>query len=226
MEQYRSIAIDGPSGAGKTSLAKLIAVKLGFLRVDTGAMYRAIGLNAWRKGIDPKDAAAVEAMLPETEISLSYDADGTQHVWLGGEDVSSEIRRPEISMYASDVSALSVVRAFLLNRQRDLAKQANVIMDGRDIGTVILPNADVKIFLTASDEERARRRYKELKEKGMNTTYEEVLEDMRLRDKNDSTRAEAPLKPAEDSVIVDTTELDIDQSFKALYDLIVGRLGL
>ncbi|MBR6812630.1 MAG: (d)CMP kinase [Oscillospiraceae bacterium] len=226
MDQYKSIAIDGPSGAGKTSLAKLLAVKLGFLRVDTGAMYRAIGLNAFRKGIDPSDAPAVEAMLPDTVISLSYDDEGTQHVWLNGEDVSAEIRRPEISMYASAVSALSVVRAFLLNRQRDLAKHDNVIMDGRDIGTVILPNADVKIFLTASDEERARRRWLELKEKGMQTTFEEVLDDMRLRDKNDSTRAEAPLKPAEDSVIVDTTELNIEQSFKALYDLIVGRLGL
>ena len=226
MEQYRSIAIDGPSGAGKTSLAKLLGVKLGFLRVDTGAMYRAIGLNAWRNGVDPSDAAAVEALLPNTEISLSYDPEGTQHVWLNGEDVSAEIRRPEISMYASAVSAISVVRAFLLNRQRDLAKHDNVIMDGRDIGTVILPNADVKIFLTASDEERARRRWLELKEKGMQTTYEEVLDDMRLRDKNDSTRAEAPLKPAEDSVIVDTTDLNLEESFKALLALIVGRLGL
>ncbi len=224
MGSYKSIAIDGPAGAGKTSLARMLAERFDFLLVDTGAMYRAIGLHACENGVDPNEEAAMAKLLPGTDICLRYDKGRVQRVILNGRDVSEEIRSPAISMYASAVSALPPVRAFLLDLQRGLALKNNVIMDGRDIGTVILPNADVKIFLTASDETRARRRFAELQEKGLEPIWEEVLRDMRTRDRNDSSRAAAPLRPAQDSIIVDTTDLTLEQSFEVLSELIGKRL--
>jgi len=203
-----NIAIDGPSGAGKSTLAKALAADLGYIYVDTGAMYRAIGLYVFRCGITPTDAESVTAKLPEIKITLSYE-NGTQKIALNGEDVSSEIRMPDISMYASHVSAIPEVRSFLLNLQRDLAAANNVIMDGRDIGTVILPSADLKIFLTASPEARARRRYRELCERGETVTFEEVFEDMQKRDTNDSTRKVAPAIPAKDAIHLDNSELTL-----------------
>ena len=187
----RSVAIDGPSGAGKSTLAKSVSKRFGFVYVDTGALYRAVGLYVRQKGVHSKDAPAVEKLLPEIKIDIEYDSDGNQHILLNGEDVSGKIREPEISIYASDVSAMPAVRAFLLDMQRSLAERYDVVMDGRDIGTVVLPKASVKIFLTASQEERARRRHKELTEKGIACTYEEVLRDMQYRDKNDSSRIPA-----------------------------------
>lgn len=224
--QAISIAIDGPSGAGKSSLARRCASAFGFLYVDTGAIYRTVGLAACRKGIDRKDSAAVEKMLPNISIRLQYNADGEQRMFLDGEDVSDEIRKPEISLCASDVSSLPVVRSYLMQMQRSLAEENNVIMDGRDIGTVILPNADLKIFLTASAEARAQRRMKELQEKGMPCAFEDVLKDIRYRDEQDSSRAAAPLRQAEDAVLVDTSELDFDESFAVLSQLIIERFCL
>jgi len=222
----RSVAIDGPSGAGKSSLAKCISKRFGFVYVDTGAIYRAVGLYVRRKGVASKDAPAVEKLLPEISIDIEYDGEGNQHILLNGEDVSDKIREPEISIYASDVSAMPAVRAFLLGMQRSLAERYDVVMDGRDIGTVVLPNASVKIFLTASPEERARRRHKELTEKGVNCTYEEVLRDMQYRDKNDSSREIAPLRPAEDSILLDTTELSFEESADRIAQIISERLGI
>jgi cytidylate kinase len=185
------IAIDGPSGAGKSTVAKALAAKLGIVYVDTGALYRTVGYYVRSQNVDPKNAEAVEALLPKVQIDLRYE-NGIQRVYLNGEDLGDAIRTPEMSMYASAVSAIPAVRAFLLDTQRDIAAKNSVIMDGRDIGTVILPNADVKIFLTASNECRAQRRCDELKAKGIETSYEEVLADMIERDRNDSTRAVAP----------------------------------
>ena len=221
-----SIAIDGPSGAGKSTLARSIAAKLGYLYVDTGAIYRTIGLEVFRRGLDPKNEAEVSAILPELSIRMEYEDDGLQHMFLNGEDVTADIRLPNISLYASDVSALPAVRAFLLEMQRELARRNCVIMDGRDIGTVVLPDAEVKIYLTASAEERAKRRFLELAARGAGKTYQEVLEEQRLRDDNDMHRAIAPLKPAEDSVIVDTTELDFEQSKQAVLSIIRERVGV
>ncbi len=211
-----AIAIDGPAGAGKSTIAKAAAKHLGFIYVDTGAMYRAIGLYTIRKGVDPKDANGVIELLSEIEVSLARDENKNQLVILNGEDVSGLIRTEQVSMAASNVSAIPEVRAFLLGLQRDLASSQNVIMDGRDIGTVVLPDAKVKIFLTASAEIRARRRYDELIAKGDNVVYEDVLADVIERDNNDMNRPIAPLKPAQDSVIVDTSDLSLDESIELL----------
>lgn len=218
-----SVAIDGPSGAGKSTLAKRLAKELGYLYVDTGAMYRSIGLFALRKGVDPKDEAAVTALLPQIQIELRY-VDGAQRVLLCGEDVSEAIRAENVGMATSAVSAHPPVRAFLLELQRGMARTHDILMDGRDIGTVILPNATVKIFLTASAEARADRRFKELQEKGVDTDYQTVLEDIRRRDYQDSHRATAPLRQAEDAVLVDTSEMDLEESFQALKSLILSRI--
>ncbi len=214
-----NIAIDGPSGAGKSSLAKALAKRLSVIYVDTGALYRAIGLFVRRRETDPKDAEAVTALLPEISLSLAF-RDGSQHVYLCGEDVGELIRTPEISMYASAVSAIPAVRAFLLDTQRSLAKENSVIMDGRDIGTVILPNAEAKIFLTASNTARAKRRVLELKAKGIETTYEEVLADMNERDKNDASRAVAPAVPAADAVILDNSDMSEEETIETALRII------
>ena len=225
-KEHYSIAVDGPSGAGKSTLAKALARELNIIYVDTGAIYRTIGLEGFRRGLDPKNEAEVSAILPELSIRMEYEDDGLQHMFLNGEDVTADIRLPSISLYASDVSALPAVRAFLLEMQRELARRNCVIMDGRDIGTVVLPDAEVKIYLTASAEERAKRRFLELAARGAGKTYQEVLEEQRLRDDNDMHRAIAPLKPAEDSVIVDTTELDFEQSKQAVLSIIRERVGV
>ena len=221
-----SIAIDGPSGAGKSTLARRCAEAFGFLYADTGAIYRTVGLAALRRGIDRKDPDAISRMLPEIQIELKYNETGEQRMFLDGEDVSDAIRLPEISICASDVSSLALVRQYLMNMQRSLAEHSSVIMDGRDIGTVVLPNADLKIFLTASAEARAERRLKELLEKGVDTDFDAVLADIRYRDEQDSTRAAAPLRKAADAVLVDTSDLDLDESFALLSQLIIERFCL
>ena len=215
-----SIAIDGPSGAGTSTLAKSLAARLGYLYVDTGAIYRTIGYYAFSNGIDPKDEAAVVASLPEIRVEMTYGDDGLQHMLLNGADVTKEIRLPEISMYASAVSAHPGVRTFLLEMQRQLARTNNVIMDGRDIGTVVLPDAKVKVYLTATSEERARRRCLELEQRGTPEPFEKVLKEIEERDWNDSHRAVAPLRQAEDAVLLDTTELNFEQSEEALLKII------
>ncbi len=226
MMNYISIALDGPSGAGKSTLAKSIAGKLGYLYVDTGAIYRTIGYYAFTNHIDPKNETAVTAVLPEIRVEMVYGDDGLQHMLLNGEDVTTQIRLPEISMYASAVSAHPSVRAFLLDMQRQLARTNHVVMDGRDIGTVVLPDATVKVFLTADAEERARRRMRELEQRGTPQPFEEVLRDIQQRDWNDSHRAVAPLKQAEDAILLDTTLLDFAQSEEALLAIIRERAGL
>lgn len=218
-----SVAIDGPSGAGKSSLAKRLAADLGYVYVDTGAMYRTIGLYAVRQGADLHDETAVVALLPQIRLDIRL-VDGTQHVYLNGEDVSEAIRAEEIGMAASAVSAYPQVRAFLLETQRSLAANQNVLMDGRDIGTVVLPNATVKIFLTASPEARAQRRCKELQEKGQPAEFETVLADIRQRDYQDTHREVAPLKQAEDAILVDTSDIDFDQSFAVLKRTILEHI--
>ena len=219
-----SIAIDGPSGAGKSTLARSIAAKLEYLYVDTGAIYRTIGLYALENGVDPKDEAAVTATLPNIQVGLEYGEDGLQHMLLNGRDVTKDIRLPDVSLYASAVSAHPPVRAFLLEMQRKLARENNVIMDGRDIGTVVLPDADVKVFLTATAAERARRRCLELEQRGTPQPFEKVLAEIEERDYNDSHRATAPLRQAEDAVLLDTTELDFAQSEAAMMKLIGERV--
>jgi len=221
-----SIAIDGPSGAGKSTLAKSLAAKLGYLYVDTGAIYRTIGYHAFSNGIDPKDEAAVVGALPDIKVEMTYGDDGLQHMLLNGQDVTREIRLPEISMYASAVSAHPGVRSFLLEMQRQLARTNNVIMDGRDIGTVVLPDAKVKVYLTASAEARARRRCLELEQRGTPEPIEKVLHEIEERDWNDSHRAVAPLRQAEDAVLLDTTELDFQQSEEALLKIIEEKTVL
>ena len=216
---YISVAIDGPSGAGKSTVARAAAARLGFVYVDTGAMYRAIGLAVCRRGISGADAAGIAAALPEIEIRLAYQ-DGAQHVLLCGEDVSDAIRTPEIAYYASKVSAVPEVRKFLLDVQRDMAKKGNILMDGRDIGTVILPDAPVKIFLTASAEKRAERRYLELCQKDRQLTRESVLHDIVERDRQDMTRAAAPLRQADDAVLLDTSDMTLDESIEAVLQII------
>ena len=220
MSKFVSVAIDGPSGAGKSTAAKNLAKKMGYIYVDTGAIYRTVGLAAQYANVDSKDAAGVIALLPDVHIDIDYDADGTQMMLLNGQNVSKEIRTPRSSIYASDVSAIPEVRAFLMDMQRDMAKKHSVVMDGRDIGTVVLPNADVKVFVTASAEERARRRCRELEQKGNPTPYEEVLRDIEYRDKQDSTRAVAPLKPAEDAVMLDNSDLTAEQTLAALVAIV------
>ncbi|MBQ1284004.1 MAG: (d)CMP kinase [Acutalibacteraceae bacterium] len=218
-----SIAIDGPGGAGKSTIAKALAKKLGFIYVDTGALYRAIGLYMINNGVDLKNAAAVTEKLDEVKVELKY-VNGEQRVLLCGDDVSEDIRKPEVSMAASDVSAIPAVRDFLLGLQRKMASENNVIMDGRDIGTVVLPNAQIKLFLTASAEERAMRRYKELIEKGKKVEYETVYKELCERDYQDSHREVAPLKPADDSTIIDTTGNDLEKSVQVLMDFILPKL--
>ena len=218
-----NVAIDGPAGAGKSTVARAAAKELGYIYVDTGALYRTVGVYGLRHGIPTDNGEKISAILPEIKVELNF-IDGVQHVFLNGDDVSEEIRLPEASMAASNVSAIPLVRAFLFDLQREIAAKNNCIMDGRDIGTVVLPDAKVKIFLTADDEERAMRRYKELKEKGSNVSFQEVLDDLRVRDYNDSHREIAPLKPAEDSVTVNTTGMNLEESVEKIVSIIKEKM--
>lgn len=218
-----SIAIDGPAGAGKSSIAKLAAKELSFIYVDTGALYRAVGWYVLSCGKDPADAGQVVPLLKEISVELKF-VEGEQHVFLNGRDVSTEIRLPEVSMAASRVSAIPEVRDFLFSLQRELAEKNNVLMDGRDIGTVVLPNAQIKIFLTASAENRADRRMKQLAEAGNHVDYNTLLAEIKERDYNDSHRAIAPLKQAEDAKLVDTTGLTLEESVKLVLDYIADRM--
>lgn len=218
-----AVAIDGPAGAGKSSVAKAAAKELGFVYVDTGAIYRTIALYVLRQGVAPQDAAGVEGLLPQIEIGMEYTDQG-QKMILNGEDVTGLIRTPEVSMATSTCSAIPAVRAFLLQLQRDLAEKNNVLMDGRDIGTVVLPHAQLKVFLTASPQERARRRVLQLEESGRKTDYEAILRDIQQRDYQDSHRETAPLRPAEDSVLVDTSGVTFEESVRRLVELVRERL--
>ncbi len=219
-----SVAIDGPSGAGKSTIARALAQKLHYLYIDTGALYRAIGLLAFRRGVSPADEAAVSRLLQEVDVSLAHSG-GTQKTLLNGEDVSGEIRTHVISQFASDISALPAVRAFLLERQRVFARSQNVVMDGRDIGTVVLPDAQVKIFLTADAHDRAQRRYEELLARGQTVDFQTVLSDLEQRDKNDCERALAPLAPAHDAIRVNTTGNTWEQSFELIFKLVEEKLA-
>lgn len=214
-----NVAIDGPAGAGKSTVARGAAAKLGFIYVDTGALYRAVGVYVLGKGLDTKDADAVASVLPEITVELKF-IEGVQHVFLNGDDVSVEIRTPDASMAASNVSAIPAVRSFLFDLQRDIASKNDCIMDGRDIGTVVLPHAQVKIFLTADPEERAMRRYKELIIKDPDVKYDDVLADLKVRDYQDSHREIAPLKPAEDSVEFNTTGNTLEESVEKVISII------
>ena len=217
-----SVAIDGPAGAGKSTLARRLAADFGYIYVDTGAMFRTIGLYALRAGKDPKDNEAVNALLPNITLEFAF-IEGEQHIYLNGEDVSTAIRAEEIGMAASAVAAHPAVRSFLLDTQRGLAESQNILMDGRDIGTVVLPNATVKIFLTASAEARAQRRAKELAEKGQPADFATVLADIRQRDYQDSHRAVAPLKQADDAILVDTSSIGLQESFDLLKRTILAH---
>ncbi len=218
-----NIAIDGPAGAGKSTIAKTASKELGFIYVDTGALYRTVGLNALRQGKDTKSDGDVIPTLSGLEVSLRF-VNGEQRVFLGEEDVSEAIRQNEVSMAASNVSAIPAVREFLFDLQRDIAKKNNCIMDGRDIGTVVLPDAKIKIYLTASAEARADRRFKELTEKGQTVSYDEILQGIKDRDYQDMNREIAPLKKAEDAVLVDTTELTLEESIEHMINVIKERL--
>ena len=222
---FHAVAIDGPSGAGKSTLARRVAKELHFLYVDTGAIYRSIGWYALQQGAALDRAESVAALLPDLNVEVRYGEDGLQHMVVNDRDVTEEIRSPEVSAAASQVAAVPEVRAYLLDMQRDLARTHDVIMDGRDIGTVVLPEADCKIFLTASDEARAARRCRELAQRGTPVAYEDVLSDMRRRDEKDRTRAAAPLRQAEDAVVLDTSELDFEDSAQALLRLIRESIG-
>ena len=225
MGKYVSVAIDGPAGAGKSTMAKRAAKELGYLYVDTGAIYRTVGYHMWLMGIGPRDADGIRRCLDDVNIEIQHQDDGVQHMILNGKDVTGEIRTPEMSKYASGVSAQKCVRDFLLDMQRGFARNHTVVMDGRDIGTVVLPKAQVKIFLTASPEERAKRRFEELTEKGEKASYEKVLQDMKQRDKQDSERAIAPLKPAPDAVKLDTSGNTIEQSISEILAIVRRKLG-
>ena len=224
--KHVNVALDGPAGAGKSTIARQAAADLGLLYVDTGAIYRTAAVAVTDRGADPKDPDAVAALLPSLRIQLSHGADGLQRMSLNGEDVTERIRLPEISAAASAVAVHPAVRAFLLEAQRALAREHSVIMDGRDIGTVVLPGADVKIFLTASAQERARRRTRELNERGTPRPYEEILLEMTLRDAQDANRETAPLRQAEDAVRLDTTALTLPESVEAVERIIRERTGL
>lgn len=224
MKKIINIAIDGPGGAGKSTISRTVAKRLDILYVDTGSLYRTIGLFVKLKGVSPKDASAVAAILPEISLEVKYE-NGAQVNYLNGVNHGDAIRTPEMSMYASDVSAIPAVREFLLEAQKQIAKANSVIMDGRDIGTVILPNADVKIFLTASAECRAMRRYNELIERGQNVTFEQVLAEMNERDTQDSSRTIAPAKPADDAIILDTTGFELEDSVNAILEIIKNKCG-
>ena len=226
MAKMISIAIDGPGGAGKSTIAKRLAKELGFYYVDTGAIYRTVAYFLDLLGISPKDVDGVERYIDELTVEIEYDEDGLQHMIMNGMDVSEDIRTPEISLKASDVSAHAVVRDMLLDMQRDVAKKHNVIMDGRDIGTVVLPRAQVKIFLTASAEERAKRRFLELQAKGKKDSYEQVLKELEKRDFQDSHREIAPLKRAKDAIVVDTSLLDIDGVVAAIRQIVQEKCGV
>ena len=220
MSSFISIAIDGPAGAGKSTMARAVAKELGYIYVDTGAIYRTVGYYVDLCGIGPRDVDGVTRLIDEVNIEIRYDEAGVQHMVLNGADVSGEIRTQKMSDYASKLSTLKVVRDFLLDVQRDMARKHNVVMDGRDIGTVVLPDADVKIFLTASPEARAQRRMLELEQRGTPEPFEVVLKDIQERDWNDSHRAAAPLRQAEDAVLLDTTELTFAESEEALLQII------
>ena len=226
MAKMISIAIDGPGGAGKSTIAKRLAKELGFYYVDTGAIYRTVAYFLDLLGISPKDVDGVERYIDELTVEIEYDEDGLQHMIMNGMDVSEDIRTPEISLKASDVSAHAVVRDMLLDMQRDVAKKHNVIMDGRDIGTVVLPRAQVKIFLTASAEERAKRRFLELQAKGKKDSYEQVLKELEKRDYQDTHREIAPLKRAKDAIVVDTSQLDIDGVVAAIRQIVQEKCGV
>ena len=226
MKEYYAIAIDGPSGAGKSTMARKLAETFGFLYVDTGAIYRTLGLACYRAGIDRKDVTAVMALLPTLDIAIRYNDAGEQRMFLNGEDVSAAIRLPEISLCASDVSAHQQVRSFLLEMQRKFARENNVVMDGRDIGTVVLPDAQLKIFLTASPEARAKRRLAELLAKGESQSFEEVLRDIRYRDEQDTARAAAPLRKADDAIELDSSDLNFEETFAVLCELVITRLAV
>ena len=218
------IAIDGPSGAGKSSVAKAGAARLGIVYVDTGALYRTVGYYVRSQGVAREDIDGIVNCLPKIKIEVRYE-NGAQHVYLNGEDLGDRIREPEISMYASAVSAVPAVRSFLLDTQRDIAAKNSVIMDGRDIGTVILPNADVKIFMTASDEARAKRRTLELQAKGMDVKFDDVLREMRERDHNDSTREIAPAVAAKDATVLDNSGMTVEESADAVIALVQQKTG-
>lgn len=220
-----AIAIDGPAGSGKSTMARRVAKDLGFVYVDTGAIYRTVGYHMDFYGIGPKDTDGITRLIGDVNIVIEYDADGLQHMILNGRDVTEEIRTPEMSKIASVISAQKVVRDYLLDMQRQLARTHNVVMDGRDIGTVVLPGADVKIFLTADPEVRARRRFDELTAKGEKVQYEKVLQDLIARDEQDKNRKIAPLRPAKDAVHLDTTNLDIEQAAAAMESIIKEKLG-
>lgn len=220
-----AIAIDGPAGSGKSTMARRVAKDLGFVYVDTGAIYRTVGYHMDFYGIGPKDTDGITRLIGDVNIAIEYDADGLQHMILNGRDVTEEIRTPEMSKIASVISAQKVVRDYLLDMQRQLARTHNVVMDGRDIGTVVLPGADVKIFLTADPEVRARRRFDELTAKGEKVQYEKVLQDLIARDEQDKNRKIAPLRPAKDAVHLDTTNLDIEQAAAAMESIIKEKLG-
>lgn len=222
--QYKSIAMDGPAGAGKSTLARQVAQKLGYLYVDTGAIYRTVALKTVKAGIDPKQAEQVVSVLSDIDIRMEYDDQGVQRMYLDGEDVSSAIREHHVSGLASIVSAIPQVRAFLLDFQRKQAREHNVVMDGRDIGTVVLPQADVKIFLTAEAEARAKRRALELEQRGQSADFQTILHDIIQRDEQDKNRPIAPLRQAEDAVLVDTTRLNLSESLEALLSVIKERI--
>ena len=226
MDKHISVAIDGPSGAGKSTLARAAAKMQNLIYVDTGAIYRTVALYTLRSGTDAKEEAAVAELLPKIKITMNYDSAGFQRMELNGEDVSGLIRTQEISMAASAIAAYPEVRAYLLHMQRDMAENYDVIMDGRDIGTVVLPQADVKIFLTASSEARARRRWLELKERGAPREFEQLLQETRQRDADDANRTVSPLRPAEDAVILDTTELNFQESLEKIIEIIRERTAL
>lgn len=225
MSKYISIALDGPAGAGKSTMAKRVAKKLGYVYVDTGAIYRTIGYHIALYGIGPKDIDGVTRLIDDVNIEIAYDEKGTQRMILNGNDVTDELRTPQMSDYASKISTMKVVRDYLLDVQRDLARKHNVIMDGRDIGTVVLPKASVKIYLTASAEVRAKRRLDELMEKGeKNLTFQKVLKDIEERDFRDMNRPVAPLKQAKDAVLLDTSDKTIEESVAAILEIIETRL--